>query len=219
MIDGKFIYEVIVMKKAFTLIELLIVVAIIGILAAIAVPNFLNAQSRAKLARTYADLKSIQTAIGAYAVDNNSAPVDRGTEYGDGSSYISLTTPVAYLSSIDACRDVWANELVEPGRKYMDSGAPLRSGASESEIATRRREYANAGVTYVQIGCGPDGDTDFLDELGSGTATAQKSVRYWTECGRLFLQFLQRAELQWGHRGFQRPDLSVIIQYLPITIH
>lgn len=61
-------------KKAFTLIELLIVVAIIAILAAIAVPNFLEAQVRAKVSRTKADLRTMATAIESYAVDNNKPP-------------------------------------------------------------------------------------------------------------------------------------------------
>jgi prepilin-type N-terminal cleavage/methylation domain-containing protein len=61
-------------RKAFTLIELLIVVAIIAILAAIAVPNFLEAQTRSKMSRAKADMRSIVTAIEAYAVDYNKYP-------------------------------------------------------------------------------------------------------------------------------------------------
>jgi prepilin-type N-terminal cleavage/methylation domain-containing protein len=60
--------------KAFTLIELLIVVAIIGILAAIAVPNFLNAQLRAKIARVEGDLRAMKTAIEMYRADNSGYP-------------------------------------------------------------------------------------------------------------------------------------------------
>jgi prepilin-type N-terminal cleavage/methylation domain-containing protein len=50
-------------NKAYTLIELLIVVAIIAILAAIAVPNFLEAQVRSKVARVKADMRTLATAI------------------------------------------------------------------------------------------------------------------------------------------------------------
>jgi prepilin-type N-terminal cleavage/methylation domain-containing protein len=62
------------MKKGFTLIELLIVVAIIAILAAIAVPNFLEAQVRSKVSRAKSDQRSLATAIEAYFVDNNLYP-------------------------------------------------------------------------------------------------------------------------------------------------
>ena len=58
-------------KAGFTLIELLIVVAIIAILAAIAVPNFLEAQMRAKVARVKSDLRTVRLAMEAYAIDCN----------------------------------------------------------------------------------------------------------------------------------------------------
>jgi prepilin-type N-terminal cleavage/methylation domain-containing protein len=62
------------MRRGFTLIELLIVVAIIAILAAIALPNFLEAQTRAKVSRARADLRTVVTAIESYRVDNNYYP-------------------------------------------------------------------------------------------------------------------------------------------------
>ena len=60
--------------KGFTLIELLIVVAIIAILAAIAVPNFLEAQVRSKVSRVKADQRSLANGLESYFVDNNDYP-------------------------------------------------------------------------------------------------------------------------------------------------
>lgn len=59
---------------AFTLIELLFVVAIVAILAAIAVPNFMEAQTRSKLSRTRCDMAILNTAVRAYIAQHDAYP-------------------------------------------------------------------------------------------------------------------------------------------------
>lgn len=93
------------MKKAFTLIELLIVVAIIGILAAIAVPNFINAQTRASLARVQSDLRAVETALEAYRVDNNAYPYPFTRPANRLINVRELTTPVSYMPGLNGMDD------------------------------------------------------------------------------------------------------------------
>ncbi len=92
-------------RHAFTLIELLIVVAIIAILAAIAVPNFLEAQTRSKISRVKSDMRTLATGIEAYAVDNNVYPVSDWSSYRFGTGTVGArlyccTTPISYITSM-----------------------------------------------------------------------------------------------------------------------
>jgi prepilin-type N-terminal cleavage/methylation domain-containing protein len=85
-----------VKRRGFTLIELLIVVAIIAILAAIAVPNFLESQTRAKASRTRADMRTIAGALEMYAVDHNDYPPNNPAFQVLPNH---LSTPIAYLTN------------------------------------------------------------------------------------------------------------------------
>ncbi len=104
-------------KSGFTLIELLIVVAIIAILAAIAIPNFLAAQVRAKVSRAKAELKSLQTAVEAYYVDENSYPIYSETNFYN-LGLRRLTSPIAYIGSVPS------DPFKYKGTWYGGNGAP-----------------------------------------------------------------------------------------------
>lgn len=121
-------------RQGFTLIELLIVVAIIGILAAIAVPNFLNAQVRAKVSRSYSDMRSTITGIEQLRLDRGVLLVDFWDDDTDiGKNRMKdvfnnvgnvgeanrrqihvlapLTSPISYMSAVP--RDPFASKVVD----------------------------------------------------------------------------------------------------------
>jgi prepilin-type N-terminal cleavage/methylation domain-containing protein len=92
-------------RKGFTLIELLIVIAIILILIAIALPNFLEAQIRARVVNSVGEMRSLETAIVSYSLDRKRHMGD-GFEVGGGDAegnirvYSQLTSPHDYVKSI-----------------------------------------------------------------------------------------------------------------------
>jgi general secretion pathway protein G len=84
-------------SRGFSLIELLIVVAVIGLIAAIAIPNLVNAIQRGRQARTVGDARAISNAVGMYQQDYSKFPV--------ASSFIDVDTirPVilAYMGNFN----------------------------------------------------------------------------------------------------------------------
>jgi prepilin-type N-terminal cleavage/methylation domain-containing protein len=124
-------------RQGFTLIELLIVVAIIGILSAIAIPNFLQAQLRAKIARVKGDLRTIKIALLQYDLDHEDLPVTpvknpfNGWDYATRWTLVPLTTPISYLSAtvfVDPFNDFHPYGSQYPNYyQYWRRGAGIRT--------------------------------------------------------------------------------------------
>ena len=142
-------------RTGFTLIELLIVVAIIGILAGIAVPNFLLAQTKAKVAQAQSELRTLGTALEAYHVDNNEYPVwldGNFLEINPTSRRLaSLTSPVSYVKTIpakDPFQDRTQPETYDT-YDYVDAESFARRGDLEPS-------YRSRGAVWRLCSPGPD---------------------------------------------------------------
>ena len=114
------------------IVGLLLGIIVIGILCAIAVPNFLMAQTRSKTSRTKAELRSLATASEAYFVDNNTYP----------DSISQLTSPIAYINP--GLHDPFSTEQKEsyfywagPENTYPKSYFIVAGRGSDKELGTK----------------------------------------------------------------------------------
>jgi general secretion pathway protein G len=155
-------------ERGFTLIELMIVVAIIGIVASIAIINLIPAQQRAKYARASADTKTIVTQSLVYINDNNCAPAsvtdlwDLNGPTGGGAA-CGATAPVpGYMATV--------TDPFTSGANYLFGFAP--TGVNRSWA----RGWDGTDDSAGWNGVAPLGNDDVGNSSQTGCATGPSAV-------------------------------------------
>jgi type II secretion system protein G len=131
-------------QKGFTLIELLIVVAIIGIIAAIAIPNLLNAINRGRQKRTMSDIRSIATAMEAYSVDFNFYPKVTAAVVSDIETYV-MPTFIKRLPTNDGWNQALQLVMAGEGQSYTVYSL-AKGGAGTVGTGGPKTDFADAIV-------------------------------------------------------------------------
>ena len=155
-------------KKGFTLIELLIVIAIIGIVAAIAIPNLLTALQKGKQKATIGDMKSIGQAIESYMTDLYMAPGAGGVAFVSGLS--PYLTPF-HTKNLPA-KDGWGGDF------HYQSGA-VGAGQDLYSVISWGRGSVSTGINIANTNYIVNTMADFEKDIcfSNGNFTYGPKVR------------------------------------------
>jgi len=161
-------------SKGFTLIELLIVVAIIGILAALLIPNAMNAMQRARQKGTMKDIGTLSTYLMDYTTDRGSAPAWDGSAYTSSSSLYTDLVPL-YTKAIPT-GDQWGHQFVIYSGSSWSSAwlgmAPSTGSTDEFAIGSPGRntafsfDFSTSGANYYVIDTMADFENDLVSWNG-----------------------------------------------------
>ncbi len=135
-------------QRGFTLLEMMVVVAIIAILAAILIPNFTHARAQAATSACMSNMKTIATAMELYYTDNEAYP-------------IASQTPVNAIAGLAT---------------YMGNQNPVDPAGSGSDEVTAQED--SSGVWSYQIWCPGTHDPATLKSIEPAGVTANTTIKY-----------------------------------------